>query len=260
MTAPRFPFLDWPGPIAFAHQGGANEFPENTMKAFAGSVAMGYRYLETDLQLTSDNVLVIFHDETLDRATDSTGTIANLPWSVVKEAKVNGTEPISRLEDVFEAFPDVRFNIEPKTDRGVDPFIDAIKRTGAIDRICCGSFSGSRLKKLRKALGPGLCTGMGVAETARLRFASWIPIGAVAKALGRVPAACAQEPPKKSVVPIIDRRFVTFAHDIGLKVHAWTIDDAGEMNRLLDLGVDGVMTDSPSVLKAVLVERGQWFT
>jgi glycerophosphoryl diester phosphodiesterase len=260
VPASRFAFLDWPGPIAFAHQGGAHEFPENTMKAFDGSVGLGYRYLETDLQVTSDGVLVTFHDETLDRATDRTGTISSLPWSVVKEAKVNGTEPIPRFEDVLEAHPDVRFNIEPKTDQAVQPFIDVIQRTGIIDRICCGSFSDSKLKKIRKALGPGLCTSMGVADTARLRVASWVPIRAVAKALGGTKAACAQVPPKKSIVPIVDRRFIGFAHDLDLVVHVWTIDEADQMNHLLDLGVDGVMTDRPSVLKDVLVQRGQWST
>jgi len=258
VPASSFAFLDWPGPIAFAHQGGANEFPTNTMKAFDGSVAMGYRYIETDLQVTSDGVLVTFHDDTLDRVTDHTGAISSLPWSVVKEARVDGTEPIPRFEDVLEAHPDIRFNIEPKSDQSVPPFIDAVQRTGTINRICCGSFSDARLKKIRKALGPGLCTGTGNVETGRLRAASWVPIRAVAKALARTNAACTQVPPKKSVIPIVDRRFVGFAHELGLPVHVWTIDERAEINRLLDLGVDGVMTDSPSVLKDALVQRGQW--
>jgi glycerophosphoryl diester phosphodiesterase len=258
VPAARFPFLDWPGPIAFAHQGGAAEFPGNTMKAFQGAVALGYRYLETDLQATSDDVLVTFHNDTLDETTDHTGTISKLPWSVVKEARVGGTEPIPRFEDVLAAFPGVRFNIEPKTDEAVGPFIEAVRRLGVIDRICCGSFSDRRLRTVRTALGPTLCTSMGNVTVARLRFASWVPITAVAKALGRTAAACAQVPPKKSIVPLIDRRFLALAHELDLGVHAWTIDEADEMSRLLDLGVDGIMTDKPSVLKDVLVQRGQW--
>jgi glycerophosphoryl diester phosphodiesterase len=254
VPAARFAFLDWPAPIAFAHQGGAAEFPGNTMKAFDGAAALGYRYLETDLQATSDGVLVTFHNDTLDETTDHTGTISQLPWSVVQEAKVGGTEPIARFEEVLEAHPGARFNVEPKTDHAVGPFIEIVKRMGVIDRICCGSFSDSRLRTVRHALGPTLCTSMGNLTTARLRLASWLHL----KALGRSDAACAQVPPKESIIPVVDRRFVTFAHELDLGVHVWTIDDADEMKRLLDLGADGIMTDKPSVLKDVLVQRGEW--
>jgi glycerophosphoryl diester phosphodiesterase len=258
VNSARFAFLDWPGPIALAHQGGANEFPENTMKAFEGSVALGYRYIETDLQVTSDGVLVTFHDDTLDRATDHTGTIARLPWSAVKEARVNGTEPIPRLDDVLAAFPDVRFNIEPKTDATVELVIDTVKRTGSIGRVCAASFSDGKLRKMRKALGPSLCTSMGVVETARLRVASWVPLGPVSRSLAHTGAACVQVPVKRGPVTVTDRRLVSLAHELELLVHVWTIDDAPEMDRLLDLGVDGIMTDRPSTLKDVLIRRGQW--
>jgi glycerophosphoryl diester phosphodiesterase len=254
VTAARFAFLDWPGPIAFAHQGGAAEFPGNTMKAFDGAAALGYRYIETDLQVTSDGVLVIFHNDTLDETTDHSGTISKLPWSVVKEARVGGTEPIVRFEEVLEAHPEARFNIEPKTDAAVGPFIDAVRRTGVIDRICCGSFSDGRLRTIRKALGTSLCTSMGNWTVARLRIASWLHL----KVLAGTPAGCAQVPVKEKIVPIADPRFISFAHDVGLPVHVWTIDDTDTMNRLLDLGADGIMTDKPSVLKDVLIQRGQW--
>ena len=254
MAPARFAFLDWPGPIAFAHQGGAAEFPGNTMKAFEGAVALGYRYLETDLQATSDGVLITFHNDTLDETTDHSGTISKLPWSVVKEARVGGTEPIARFEDVVAAFPGVRFNIEPKTDQAVGYFIEAVQRLGIIDRICCGSFSDKRLRRIRKELGPDLCTSMGNWTVVRLRLASWLHL----KVLGRTDAACTQVPPKEKIVPVADRRYIHFAHDVGLPVHLWTIDEADEMNRLLDLGADGIMTDKPSVLKDVLMQRGQW--
>jgi glycerophosphoryl diester phosphodiesterase len=256
----RFAFLDWPGPIAFAHQGGAAEFPSNTMKSFQSAVDMGYRYLETDLQVTKDGVLIVFHDESLDRLTDHVGTIADLPWSVVQQARVSGTEPIPRLEDVLQAFPDTRFNIEPKIDATVQPFIDTVKKMGVIDRVCAASFSNGRLAKIRKALGPDICTGMGVADTVRLRIGSWLPLGPVSDWIARTGAACAQEPVKQSFVPVADHRLVKLAHKLGLAVHVWTIDDAAEMSRLLDLGVDGIMTDRPSVLKEVLVQRNQWVT
>jgi len=254
VAAAHFAFLDWPGPIAFAHQGGAAEFPGNTMKAFDGAAALGYRYIETDLQSTSDGVLIMFHNDTLDETTDHTGTISQLPWSAVREAKVGGTEPLVRFEELLDAHPGVRLNIEPKTDRAVGPFIEAVQRTGIIDRICCGSFSDKRLKEVRKALGPTLCTSTGNWTAARLRLASWLHL----KALGRTKAACTQVPPKEKFLPIADGRYISFAHDVGLGVHVWTIDEADEMRRLLDLGADGIMTDKPSVLKDVLVQRGQW--
>jgi glycerophosphoryl diester phosphodiesterase len=254
----RFAFLDWPGPIAFAHQGGAAEFPSNTMKSFQSAVDMGYRYLETDLHVTKDGVLIVFHDDTLDRLTDHVGTIADLPWSVVQQARVSGTEPIPRFEDVLEALPDIRFNIEPKVDAAVPPFIDAVKKMGVTDRVCAASFSSGRLTKIRKELGPDICTAMGVADTVRLRIGSWLPLGPVSRWIAHTGAACAQEPVKQSFVPVADHRLVKLAHEMGLVVHVWTIDDAAEMNRLLDLGVDGIMTDRPSVLKEVLVQRNQW--
>ena len=258
MTRSHFAFLDAPGPIAFAHQGGASEFPENTLAAFQASVALGYRYIETDVQATADGVVVVMHDKTLDRTTDHAGTISNLPWSVVSQARVHGTEPVPRLDDVLAALPETRFNIEPKTDHAVDPLIDAIRRASAIDRVCLGSFKDARIRRLRRALGASLCTGMGEFTTARLRIGAWIPFRPLARLVARTDSACAQLPVKFKFFTITDRRVVSLAHDLGLAVHVWTIDDPAEMHRLLDLGVDGIMTDAPSVLKKVLVERGQW--
>jgi glycerophosphoryl diester phosphodiesterase len=259
MPASRFSFFDIPPPIAFAHQGGAKEFPENTLKAFQGSVALGYRYLETDVHATKDNVVIVMHDDTLDRTTDHTGLIADLPWSVVKEAKVNGTEPIPRFDEVLAALPDTRFNVEPKTTGAVEPLIEVLRAAGALDRVCVGSFQDARLRTVRKALGAELATGMGIWTTVRLWVGSLLP-RFLGRLLARTPAACTQVPVKKGPVTVVTKRFIGLAHDLGMEVHVWTIDDADEMRRLLDLGVDGIMTDAPSVLKQVLVERGAWPT
>jgi glycerophosphoryl diester phosphodiesterase len=256
MDPTRYAFLDSPGPIAFAHQGGADEFPENTLKAFECSAGLGYRYLETDVHVTADEVVVVIHDATLDRTTDRVGTIERLPWNVVKEARVAGTEPVPRLDEVLEALPESRFNIEPKTDAAVEPLIDVIRRTGAVDRVCVGSFKDHRAAAARRALGPRLCTATGTVATARLRIGSWLP--GLGRLLARTGAACAQVPVRYGPVPVVDRTSVRFAHELGLALHVWTINDALEMARLLDLGVDGIMTDRPTVLKDVLVSRGQW--
>ena len=163
-------FHDHAGPLAFAHRGGAGDWPENTMPAFEHAVGLGYRYLETDVHATADGVLLAFHDDRLDRVTDRTGEIATLPHAVVAEARVDGREPIPLLEDLLGAFPEARVNIDPKHDDSVEPLIEVLERTNAVDRVCIGSFSDARLRTLRARLGPGLCTSMGPKEVARLRL------------------------------------------------------------------------------------------
>jgi glycerophosphoryl diester phosphodiesterase len=262
MAAP-FPFLDHPGPIPFAHRGGSAERAENSLGAFAHAVDLGYRYLETDTRLTRDGVLVAIHDDRIDRVSDRSGLVAELTWDEIRAARLRAPdgsptdERIPRLEEVFTAFPEARINVDAKDDRSVDPLIDLIRRLDAVDRSCLGSFSGARTKAMRAALGAGLCTVCGPLEVGRLRLG---PLGFV---LGRPEGGCAQVPVRARVlgrlrVPLVDAAFVAAAHRVGVPVQVWTIDDRDEMNRLLDLGVDGIMTDRPSVLRDVLVERGEW--
>jgi glycerophosphoryl diester phosphodiesterase len=252
----EWPFLDSPGVLAFAHRGAhgpdAGGVVENTMAAFEAAVRLGYRYVETDVHLTADGVLVAFHDDRLDRVTDRQGKIADLPWSEVERARLAGGEGVPLFEDLLGSWPDLRVNVEPKADAAVEPLAAVVERTGSIDRVCTGSFSGRRLARLRKRLGPRLCTSLGPGGTVRLRLAS---IGLPTWSLG---AACAQVPVRQGPVPVVDRRFVAAAHRRGLQVHVWTVDDAAEMERLLDLGVDGLMTDRPVLLKEVLTARGRW--
>jgi glycerophosphoryl diester phosphodiesterase len=221
------------------------------MAAFEAAVRLGYRYLETDVHVTADGVLVAFHDDTLDRASDGTGRISELPWAEVSRARVDG-ETIPLLEDLLAAFPGARVNIDPKEDSAVEPLAEVIRRTGAVDRLCVGSFSDRRLARIRRLVGRRLCTSLGPGGVARLRLAS---IGAP---VGPLPAPCAQVPVRARGIGLVDRRFLTAAHRRGMQVHVWTIDDEGEMERLLDLGVDGLMTDRPGVLKKVLERRGHW--
>jgi glycerophosphoryl diester phosphodiesterase len=246
------PFLDHPGPIPFAHRGGAARHPENTWVSFGHAVSLGYRYLETDARLTRDGVVLAFHDATLERVTDRSGTIAELPWEVVRQARIGGAHEPVRLDDLLDAYPDVRVNIDAKEDHVVEPMCRMLERVGAVDRVCIASFSDARLERARGLLGPALCTSAGPRGVARLRLAS-------AGAPVRAPSVpCVQVPVRARGVRLVDRRFVTTAHRGGIAVHVWTVDDAVEMRRLLDLGVDGIMTDEPDLLRAVLVERGQW--
>jgi glycerophosphoryl diester phosphodiesterase len=252
MPSSRWPFLDHPGPLAFAHRGGAGDWPENTMPAFQGAVDLGYRYLETDVHVTADGVLLAFHDDRLDRVTDGTGVISELPHRDVSAAMVDGREPIPLLEDLLGTWPEIRVNIDPKHDGAVDALVEVIRRTKSIDRVCIGAFSDARLERVRALLGPDVCTSLGPREITRMRGRSFgLP--------GRLPPApCVQVPVAFRGVPITDRRFVRTAHALGLQVHVWTIDDPEEMARLLDLGVDGIMTDRPAVLKDLLAARGEW--
>jgi glycerophosphoryl diester phosphodiesterase len=249
----RWPFLDHPGPLAFAHRGGAGDWPENTMPAFEGAMALGYRYVETDAHVTADGVCLAFHDDRLDRVTDRQGLIAELPYSEVRLARVDGREPIPLLQDLIGSYPDLRVNIDPKHDAAVDAVAEVIRRTASIHRVCVGSFSDARLDRLRQVLGPDLCTSMGPKGVAKLRAGSFgLPTG-------ELPGACLQVPHRVKGVRLVDDRFVARAHAAGLQVHVWTIDDPDEMHELLDRGVDGIMTDRPAVLKDVLQSRGAWF-
>jgi len=250
-AAPAWSFLDWPYPIPLAHRGGASDKPENTLAAFQRAVELGYRYVETDAHATADGVLLAFHDHVLDRVTDRTGVIADLPWSEVKNARVDG-EAIPLLEDLLGTWPELRVNIDPKHDAAVEPLVAALERTKAFERVCVAAFSDRRLTRFRRLTGGQVCTSLGPASITRLRLASF---GA---RTGRFAGGCVQCPTHIGRRVLVDKRFVDTAHRRGLPVHIWTIDERTQMERLLDLGVDGIMTDRPAVLKEVLVARGQW--
>ncbi|CAN5905973.1 glycerophosphodiester phosphodiesterase [soil metagenome] len=224
------------------------------MGAFEGAVALGYRYLETDAHVTADGICLAFHDDRLDRVTDRQGVIAELPYREVRAARVDGREPIPLLEDLVASFPDARINIDTKHDSAVDAVAGVIRRTGALHRVCVGSFSEPRLERIRSELGPQLCTALGPKATARLRGGSFGLPGA-----GRLEGGCAQVPHRVKGVTLVDERFVAKAHAVGLQVHVWTIDEPAEMHHLLDLGVDGIMTDQPAALRDVLLSRGAWY-
>lgn len=251
-NAVRFPFLEHRGVLAFAHRGGALEAPENTMKAFGYAVDLGYRFLETDVYATRDGVLVAFHDDRLDRVTDRRGLVAALDYAELRQAKIGGQESIPLLEDLLSSWPEVRVNIDPKHDGAVVPLIDLLKRMNAQDRVCIGSFSGQRIRQVQAAFDGKICTSLGPNGVLRLRMSSFgVP-------LGRLAEGCAQVPRRHKGLTIVDRAFMKAANRAGLQVHVWTVDDPAEMNALLDLGVHGVMTDRPKVLKEVLEARRLW--
>lgn len=244
-------FLDHPTPIAFAHRGGAGDFPENSWPAFEHAVKLGYAYLETDAHATADGVLVAFHDKTLDRVTDRAGAIARLPASEVAAARIGGTEPIPLLEDLLGAWPEVRFNIDVKDAPAARPLADLIRRASAWDRVCITSFSARRLRATRRLLERPVCMATSPVGAAALR--SGLPGRMLAHSFARRSVRCAQLPIGLASTPLIGR-----AHDAGLRVHIWTVNDRDLMTSLLDMGVDGIMTDKIELLRDVLIGRGQW--
>ena len=248
-TQTRHPFLEWPGPIAFAHRGGGGEAPENTMPAFQHAVDLGYAYLETDVRVSADGIAIAFHDEDLHRTCGRPERISDLPWRELATMRVHDAEPIAKLEDVFGTWPEVRINVDCKDSASLEPLAAMVERFGALDRTLVGSFDDRRVRWLRWRLGRRACTTAGIGEVSALRFTGWAPPGADA----------AQIPLRRYGISVATSSFVRRAHARRLAVHVWTINEADEIHRLLDLGADGIMTDHPTVLKDVLQQRGMWF-
>ncbi len=258
-------FLSQPGPVAVAHRGGAGEAPENTLEAFEIAITLGYTYIETDAHLTRDGVLVAFHDERLDRVTDRRGAIAELGIAEVEAADAGyrfspdggGSFPfrgrgirVPRLEETLVRWPAVRVNIDPKSDTCVGPLAALLDRLGAWERVCVGSFSDRRLRRIRERGRGRACTSMGPRAVALARLVS------TSGAMPRLGADCIQVPLRRGPVPIVTKRFVEAAHRARLAVHVWTINDVATINELLDLGVDGVMSDRIRLLREVFARRG----
>jgi glycerophosphoryl diester phosphodiesterase len=287
-------FLDHPGPLAFAHRGGAAHAPENSWRAFEHAIGLGYGYLETDVQATADGVLIAFHDRTLDRVTGQPGRVCRLTLKEIAGARIGGTEPIPLLEDVLAAWPDVRFNIDVKDAPAIAPLAGVLRRTKAWDRVCVVSFSANRLRAARRALDRPVCMAASPLGTAMVRFGgppaprgsrgphrhgfkrrsvagpmataarrpgvpgvpgavAGRPPGQLADRLAATDVRCLQVPALVATPSLIGR-----AHKLGLQVHVWTVNDRLTMEDLLDLGVDGIMTDETVTLREVLIRRGQW--
>jgi glycerophosphoryl diester phosphodiesterase len=236
---PAHPYLDGPRPIAFAHQGGASEHPENTLPAFAHAYELGYRYMETDVHASSDGVLFAFHDPDLQRTCGRPGLIREMTAAEVSTARVAGREPIPRLDELLSSWPEAKFNIDCKSDHALPHLLSRLDWGDVFDRVCIGAFSDARLDTVRERYGTKVCTSMGPRDVAKVRLGTWVPV-------------------KQGPLPIVTPSFVDGAHAAGLQVHVWTIDDPVEMSRLLDLGVDGIMTDRVTTLRDVIRSRGQW--
>ncbi len=255
----RAAYLDHAGVLAFAHRGGAFhpelEGLENTLAAFRHAVELGYVYLETDVHVTSDGVLLAFHDEVLDRVTDRTGSISSTPYADVQAALIGGREQVPTLAQLFEELPQARFNIDIKSAGSVRALAEFISAHESWDRVLVGSFSAHRLSTFRRLTGGRVATSAHPFEVAAYVLS---PTAGVARLLTRSRPVALQIPHRRGPLTLASRRLVRRAHANGLHVHVWTIDDPAEMSELLDRGVDGLMTDRTDILSDVLRARGQW--
>jgi glycerophosphoryl diester phosphodiesterase len=258
--AADYPYFDNGGlPIAFAHRGGAVDEAgfalENTMFAFQQAVDLGFRYLETDAHVSSDGVLVAAHDPTLSRTTDGSGVIGDHTYAELAKLKVGGREAIPRFEDLLTTWPDVRINLDAKTPEAVGILARMVHRHRAWDRVCVASFSAPSVYRLRRELGPRVATALSWAEVAALM---WTPARPLRERLLRSGQAAQVPPRHRYGIDVLTPAFLDRAHELGMVVNAWTINDAAEMHRVLDLGADGVFTDRLDIARDVFRERGIW--
>jgi len=264
--APQATYLaDAPRPLVIAHQGGDGVWPSNTLFAFEHAADLGVDVLEMDIHMTRDGVLVVSHDETVDRLTDGEGLIKEMSLSEVQGFDAaydwspldDGAEypyrgqgiVIPTLESVFERFPGYRMNIEIKQSEPpiYQQFCDLIRKHEMGDRVMVASFHDEDLVKFRAACPEVATSG----SEGQIRAFVYLHLAF----LGRLyppDFSAIQVPVESSGITILTKRFVNVAHARGLWVDAWTIDDPADMQRLIDIGVDGIITDRPDVLMQLL--------
>ncbi len=234
------------------------------MLAFGHAYDAGLRWMETDLHLTSDGQVVCIHDDTVDRTTDGSGPVWDFAMSELSELdaaytfEVSGDHPyrgqghaVPSLEEVATTFEDSRLVVDLKQDGLVDPLWQLIKRLDIAERVIVGSFSDRRLAEFREVTGGAVATSAGPRAVAR----------ALAAAAVRTPPLLAdalQVPVSARGIRIVTPRSVERFHRAGYQVHVWTVNSSKQMHRLLEIGVDAIITDRPDALKAVMIERGVW--
>ena len=251
MTAPSHGWLTAGRPVAIAHRGGGREAEENTWPAFENAIRLGYTHLELDVHATRDGKVVVHHDPALTRMTGDPRALADLTWAELRQIRTHKGAELPLLADLLDRWPHAQVNIDPKSDAVVEPLITLLKILKAAPRIGIGSFKPHRTRALRAAF-PDMPWSPAHTGVAALWFRTHLlPAPRPAFPLVQVPT-------QFKSIPIVTPRLIAAAHKRGIKVQVWTIDDPAAMHELLDMGVDGLMTDRPTVLKQVLQDRGQW--
>jgi glycerophosphoryl diester phosphodiesterase len=245
--------------LALAHRGFDRSGRENSMLAFGAARDLGVTHVETDAHVTADGVAVALHDAHLDRTTDATGAVADLPWDVVRHARIGGTEPVPRLDELLGTWPDLYVNIDVKAEGAEAAVAEAIERTRSHDRVLVTSFSARRRRRTLDRLTRAVATSAGQNEIIAFLAAAALPDAAALSAARRAlrNVDCLQVP-ERQVLRVVSPRTIALAHMVGRPVHVWTVDAPGDMQRLLDLGVDGLVTNRADLLRGVLADRGSW--
>jgi glycerophosphoryl diester phosphodiesterase len=256
------PFLSQEHPLRFGHRGSNLLWPQNTMAAFQWAIDLGLRYLETDIHATRDRRVVAFHDDRLDRLTDGHGLVGEHDWEELRTLDaayhfaperghpLRGTGVrIPLLEEVLATFPECLLNLDLKQADIEELLAAELRRLGAEDRVLVGSFHDRRLARFRRASSGWVATSAGPRE---------VIAALTACRLGRTPSGPAdayQVPERSGPLRVVGARFVEAAHRAGKQVHVWTVNDPADMHRLLDLGVDGIVSDRADLLVRVVAER-----
>ena len=229
-------------PLVFAHRGGSKLAPENTMVAFDAGLAAGADGLELDVRLSRDGKAVVVHDRLLDRTTRATGPVGD------RTAAELATFDVPSLRDVLARYSRTRIIIELKEQGAAlaRTVIEEVRRAQAVERVCLGSFSAGALRAAR-AIDPQVATSGGRMDVRLALYRSWINLGP-----GRVPYQAFQVPEISGNTRVVSPRFVKLAHRAGLVVQVWTVDEPDDIRRLLEWGVDGIISDRPDVAAQVV--------
>ncbi|KUR63268.1 glycerophosphodiester phosphodiesterase [Paenarthrobacter ureafaciens] len=258
MTLPYFLRKDGSfGPLALAHRGFSLDGLENSMAAFHAAVELGTVHVETDVHTTADRLLVVFHDASLDRVTNAAGRIAELTGDEVTQARIGGVEPVPTFDQLVTALPGAKLNLDLKDWNSVGPMAEAIERHGIHSQVLVTSFSDRRRRAVLKRLDKRVASSAGSTLTALFVFLGPILPAALARRL-LADVDVFQVPVRYGRFRVVSEGFIRRAHRIDRLVHVWTINERAEMERLLDLGVDGIVSDRLDLLKQVLIERDDW--
>jgi glycerophosphoryl diester phosphodiesterase len=247
---------DQDGPLAIAHRGGMALAPENTLAAFGRATSLGLTHLETDVRTTRDGHVVCFHDASLRRVTGHLGDVADLDLADLRRLRVAGTDRIPTLIEAMASFPAARFAIDLKDERSIPAMARLLRdHPGWAERILVAGAWSRWLRRLQDE-APGVTTALGWRSLTTLVACSRGGVRAPGVRAGG--GAFAHVPLRLGRLPVHSERVIARAHELGIRVVVWTVDDPATMRALLDAGVDGIITDRPDVLREVLVARGQW--
>lgn len=246
-------FLSGPGPRVIAHRGLAVGAPENTLLAFLKALAAGATHLETDVHASADGVAVISHDPELDRVAGVPGLVADLRMAELRRVDLGHGQTFSSLAEALDAFPEARVNIDIKDARAAASAVEAIRDARATERVLVTSFSRSRREAVARAL-PGVAVSPSVPEMVPALLGAKAGLRPLVRRSLRGFAAV-QVPERQGPVRVVTARTVRAIQAAGCEVHVWTVNDPADMRRLLDLGVDGIVTDRCDLLTSLIASR-----